>query len=253
MEVLYELIPLLIEARRHPDLEFYDVGLSLHISFISRWLCLLNCLSDHIFSLEFITLRAIFGLLSTVRPDKTVSFPVAMDDLFDSIHLGGSLSYPFCELRNIAIAIAMQANQTGILLRQALQFLKQKDTPTWRIGLQRLYQNFPGQEPHLMRFVFTEGFFTVVVHKPSTSVIVAPMIIPQYPVVSFQSTNQSVDTGEGYQVNELTFMLAVRDLDTECLEDALAIHFVPETISSMILLDGYIMSSPRLNVGAEMS
>jgi hypothetical protein len=251
MEVLYKLIPLLIEARRHPDLEFHYVGPSLHIAFISRWLSLLNCLSDHLFSLKFIPLRATFGLLSTVRPDKTVSFPVAMDDLFDSIHLGGSLSYPFCELRNIAIA--MRANQAGILLRQALEFLKQKDPLRWRIGLQRLCQNFPGQEPHLVKFVFTEGFFTTVVHKPSTPVIVAPMILPQYPVVSFQPTNQSDDAGEDNQISNLTFTLAVPNLEVKSLDAALANYFEPETISSVILLEGSIMGSPRFNVRAGMS
>jgi hypothetical protein len=95
-----------------------------------------------------------------------------------------------------------------------------------------------------VKFVFTEGFFTAVVHKPSTPVIVAPMILPQYLVVSFQPTNQSFDAVEGTQVINLTFTLALPNLDLKSLDAALAIHFDPETISSVILLEESIMGSP---------
>jgi hypothetical protein len=112
-----------------------------------------------------------------------VSISEKIFKLFNNIDVGALLSRPFYKLRNIAIA--MRANQAGILHKQALQFLKQEDRPPPCVALQRLCQNSPRQKPHLVRFIFKEGFFTAVVRKPSALVYIEPMIFPQYSVLSF--------------------------------------------------------------------
>jgi hypothetical protein len=103
MQVLYQLIPLLIEARRHPDLEFHHVAPSLQIAFIHRCFSRFNTLSDHLSSLKFMPLRATFRLLNILRVDTTVYLPMAMANLFENIELGASL----CPIRSVSCGTSL--------------------------------------------------------------------------------------------------------------------------------------------------
>jgi hypothetical protein len=92
-----------------------------------------------------VPLRAAFGLIKTVPVNEAVSISEEIFKLFNSIDVGASLSRPFYELWNIAIT--MRANQTGILLEQAQQFLKQEDRLRRASRFRGFVRTTPGRNP----------------------------------------------------------------------------------------------------------
>jgi hypothetical protein len=233
--VLYRFVPLLLEAQHHPECDFHFVGPSLHLAFIFRWFNLLNRLSEYFQASKYIPLRATFGLVKGLRADQSVSSVRALAPLFDGIRDGAGLSAAFCDLRNIAIA--MRANHAGGLARHAMTLLRRQPRLPRQVVLECLCRNFPGQPPHLVKFVFDGGLFTARASRPDVAIATTPMVFPQYSTLSFQPKGTAPEVGEIFHAGNLTFTVGVRDFDSGSGSQTFGINFMPGTYSSVISLD----------------
>jgi hypothetical protein len=232
--LLYRFVPLLIEAQQHSECDFHFAGPSLHLAFIFRWFNLLNRLDHYFQASKYIPLRATFGLVKGLRADQSVSSVRMLAPLFDGIRDGAGLSAVFCDLRNIAIA--MRANHAGGLAKHAMTLLMRQPRPPKQVLLESLCRNFPGQPPHLVKFVFDGGLFTATASKPDVAITATPLVFPQYSTLSFQPKGTAPDVGEIFHAGNLTFTVGVRDFDSGSGSQTFGINFMPGTYSSVISL-----------------
>jgi hypothetical protein len=233
--LLYRFLPLLLEAQQHPECDFHFAAPSLHLAFIFRWLNLLNRLDDYFRAAKYIPLRATFGLVGGLRADQSVSSVRLLTPLFDGIRDGAGLSAAFCDLRNIAIA--MRANHAGGLARHAMTLLRRQPPPPRQVLLEGLCRNFPGQPPHLVKFVFEGGLFTATASTPDVAITTTPLVFPQYSTLSFQPKGNAAEVGEIFHAGNLTFTVGVRDFDSGSGSQTFGINFMAGTYSSVISLD----------------
>jgi hypothetical protein len=216
-------------------MRFHLPAPALQVAFVYFWLDLLALLDAHLSQPKFIPFRAMFTLLRQVRADRTAPIPPAMMTLAESIEHGCFLSRPFCELRNIAIAL--RANRADEVIAHALDFLKMPNPPPPALFAESISRHFLGQPLHLIKFEIANGRLTATATPLDFPIAPDPVVFPNYAMLVFQRRGGPGDAGDSVRTGDLTFEIGVRGFDKGEGDDGFGINFTPGTTSSFISLE----------------
>jgi hypothetical protein len=230
-----KLIPLIMEARKHPYARFHLPAPAALVAFVYFWLDLLAQLDAHMNQPKFVPLRAMFKLLKQTRADRTAPIPPAVAVFADSIEQGSLFSQPFCELRNIAISL--RANRTDELIVHVLDCLRLRPPPASAVFVESVSRHCPGQRLSLVKFDFANGYLSATATSLNFQICQTPIVFPQYAMLLFQPRGGPVDVGESFRTGNLRFDIGVRAFDQGEGDDGFGVNFAPGTSSTVISLE----------------